>query len=237
MHGEPRRVDPHFERNGVAKLLTLFRPATGKVRVKGVSQTTNAIIPPWLKDQVSQILATLPEPTRVLSPEENQAWWESWREGLTCKVTLIEDLPPLRMLLIGDNIVGHTNAELLCWLFRQGVLPLCTPLGGSWLNMAESIQHLLKARALGGQHPKTPQEIMTLFEQAASSWNTHPTPFVWGGKRARRRQRAGSDGWGWVAAELGRRVRFAFSSLPWLITNGELLAMSKANDPVTASTK
>lgn len=63
MQGEPRRVDPHFERNGVAKFLTLFRRRQGEVRVKGVSQTTNAIIHPWLKDQVSQILATLPEPT------------------------------------------------------------------------------------------------------------------------------------------------------------------------------
>jgi len=31
---------------------------------------------------------------------------------------------------------------------------------------------------------------MTLFEQAANRWNTHPTPFVWGGKRALRRERA-----------------------------------------------
>jgi hypothetical protein len=67
-----------------------------------------------LKDQVSQILATLPEPTQVLSPEENRALWERWREGLTCKVTLIQDLPPLRMLLIWDNSVGHTDADLLC---------------------------------------------------------------------------------------------------------------------------
>lgn len=44
----------------------------------------------------------------------------------------------------------------------------------------------------------------------------------------------GNDGWGWVAAELGRRVRFAFSSLPSLITSSEPIAMSKANDPVTA---
>ncbi len=44
MQGDPRRVDPHFERNGVTTFLTLFRPATGEVRVKGVSQTTNAII-------------------------------------------------------------------------------------------------------------------------------------------------------------------------------------------------
>ena len=54
MQGNPKRIDPHFERNGVAKLLTLFRPASGEVRVKGVSQTTNAMLHPWLKEQVSQ---------------------------------------------------------------------------------------------------------------------------------------------------------------------------------------
>ena len=94
-------------------------------------------------------------------------------------------------------------------------MPLCTPLGGSWLNMAESIQHLLKARALGGQHPETPRQIMTLFEQAASRWNTDPTPFVWGGKRARRRARArlrrlglaGSGAW------TARPIRFQFTAL------------------------
>lgn len=213
--GDPKQVDPHFERNGIAKFLTLFRPATGEVCIKGVSQTTNAIIHPWLKQEVSQILSTLPAPTQVLSLEENRALWESWREGLTCKVTLLQDLPPLRMLLIWDNIVGHTNADLLCWLFRQGVLPICTPLGGSWLNMAESIQHLLKARALGGQHPKTPKEIMTLFEQTANSWNTYPTPFLWGGKRALRRQRARQRRLGLAGSRAWtpRPIRFQFTAL------------------------
>ena len=56
--------------------------------------------------------------------------------------------------------------------------------------MAESIQRILKRRALEGQHPETPQPIIERFETVAEVWNQHPTPFEWGGKRAARRQRA-----------------------------------------------
>jgi hypothetical protein len=76
---------------------------------------------------------------------------------------------------------------------------LCTPrfqaVGCSLLPegyMAESIQRILKRRALDGQHPKTPQQIIERFETVARVWNQHPTPFEWGGKRAARRQRARS---------------------------------------------
>jgi hypothetical protein len=50
---------------------------------------------------------------------------------------------------------------------------------------------------------------MILFEQAASSWNTDPTPFVWGGKRARQRRLglAGSGAW------TPRPIRFPFTAL------------------------
>jgi hypothetical protein len=68
-------------------------------------------------------------------------------------------------------------------------MPVYTPVGGSWLNMAESIQRILKRRALDGQHPRTPQEIMDWFEAVAGHWNKDPTPFHWGGKRKRRRDR------------------------------------------------
>ena len=63
-------------------------------------------------------------------------------------------------------------------------------LGGSWLNMAESIQGIIEHRALDGQHPATPQAIIDGLEAAVQGWNRHPTPFVWGGKRAARRERA-----------------------------------------------
>jgi hypothetical protein len=59
----------------------------------------------------------------------------------------------MRMLLVLDNLAGHKTPEFVCWLFAHGIMPLYTPVGGSWLNMAESIQRILKRRALDGQHP------------------------------------------------------------------------------------
>jgi hypothetical protein len=47
-----------------------------------------------------------------------------------------------------DNLTGHHTPDWLIWCFHHGILPIFTPLGGSWLNMAESIQHILKRRAL-----------------------------------------------------------------------------------------
>ena len=73
--------------------------------------------------------------------------WKSWQEGLTVKVTLPEDLPPLRMLVVLDNLQG-TRARVLLWMFAGGIMVLYTPLGASWLNMTESMQRILKRRAL-----------------------------------------------------------------------------------------
>jgi hypothetical protein len=83
---------------------------------------------------------------------------------------------------------------MVLWLCRHGIMPLYTPLGGSWLNMAESIQRILKRRALDGQQPRSPAEIGVWFEQTAGNWNRQPTPFVWNGKRRQRRRRRASDG-------------------------------------------
>ncbi len=187
--GEPARYPHEYVREGTAKQLTLFHPATGEVRVKGVQQCPNAVLHPWLRHDLSAILAALPAPV-VLAAEDNQRAWARWQEGVTVRITLPEDLPPLRMLLVWDNLAGHLTPSLVLWLFAQGIMPLYTPLGGSWLNMAESIQRILKRRALDGQHPRTPEEIITWLEAAARGWNREPTPFVWGGKRRARRQRA-----------------------------------------------
>ncbi|THF70313.1 hypothetical protein E7T06_07510, partial [Deinococcus sp. Arct2-2] len=72
----------------------------------------------------------------------------------------------------------------------QGIMPLYTPVAGSWLNMAESIQRILVRRALSGQCPTSPAQIIQWLEATARGWNARPTPFVWGGKRRARRQRA-----------------------------------------------
>jgi DDE superfamily endonuclease len=187
--GKPARQPHQHIRNGTAKLMTLFHPATGEVRVKGVRSCTNAVLHPWLEEHLRAILGTLPPP-QLLGPEENRAMWRSWQEGLTVKVTLPEDPPPLRMLLVLDNLTGHKNPELLLWMFSRGIMVLYTPLGASWLNMTESMQRILTRRALEGHYPDNPEEIIEWLEATARGWNRDPTPFEWGGRRAARRDRA-----------------------------------------------
>lgn len=190
LEGHPARQPHEYLRQGTAKLLTLFHPADGQVRVKGVTRATNAVLHPWLKEELGAIVAGLPEPTARLSPAEHRALWEAWQEGLSVRPTLSAELPPLRMLLVLDNLAGHKTPELVLWLLAHGILPLYTPLGGSWLNLTESVQRILERRALDGQEPQTTEEIITWLEAAARGWNAKPTPFQWGGKRAARRQRA-----------------------------------------------
>ena len=182
---------PHeYFREGTAKMITLLHPKTGEVRVKGVTNTRNETLHTWLKAELSDILAPLPDPTPLTDPQANRDLWESWREGLTVKATLSADLPPLRLLLVMDNLTGHKNPDWLIWCFHNGILPIYTPLGGSWLNMSESIQRILKRRALDGFHPPDVQTIIDRLEAVAQGWNRCPTPFIWKGKRRQRRDRA-----------------------------------------------
>jgi len=58
----PQRYPHEYPRNGTAKMLTLFHPATGQVRVKGVTSTPNVVLHTWLKTELTAILAHLPQP-------------------------------------------------------------------------------------------------------------------------------------------------------------------------------
>jgi hypothetical protein len=185
--GHPARQPHEYVRGGTAKVLTLFRPSDGRVRIEGTTTCPNTVLHPWLKRELSAIVAGLPAlpPTADTSREA----WLRWQAGLRVRITLPAELPPLRVLLVLDNLTGHKTPELVLWLFAHGVMPLFTPLGGSWLNMAESIQRVLKRRALDGEHPTDAAEIITRFGSVARHWNAAPTPLVWGGKRAARRKR------------------------------------------------
>lgn len=44
--GRPQRQDHEYLRNGTAKVLTLFHPSNGQVRVQGVEHSTNAVLHP-----------------------------------------------------------------------------------------------------------------------------------------------------------------------------------------------
>jgi hypothetical protein len=183
--GEPARLPHEYVRGGTAKLLTLLRPATGEVRAKGVTNATNAVLHPWLQDQMTAVLATLPA---VTLPDEERPPLARWATWLGHELT--EPLPPLRLLLIWDNLAGHQSWAIVRWLLHHGVMPLYTPISGSWLNLAESIQRIIVRRALEGQHPQSQEELIAWLDDTVAGWNAHPTPFVWHGKRYERRQRA-----------------------------------------------
>jgi hypothetical protein len=188
--GEPAQLPHEYFREGAAKMLTLLHPKTGEVRVKGVTNTRNETLHGWLQTELADILSTLPLPDPVSDPQANRQLWENWRAGLTVRATLSAHLPPLRMLLVLDNLAGHPTPSWLVWCFQQGILPIYTPLGGSWLNRAESIQRMLKRRALDGFHPQDVQTMIDRLEAVARGWNAQPTPFIWNGKRRARRDRA-----------------------------------------------
>jgi hypothetical protein len=197
-------VQPHeYERGGTAKLLTLFRPATGEIRAKGVVSATNAVLHPWLKAELLALLNEIEKqsPAESLPLEEERPLYAQWKTWLWPHESA-GGLPPLRIILIWDNLAGHLTPDPLGWLFWQGVMPLYTPVGGSWLNMAESVQRILVRRALAGQHPKDAQQVIDWLEQTVAGWNTNPTAFVWNGKRRRRRERARLRRLGGSAASL-----------------------------------
>lgn len=188
--GKPHLQPHEYQRGGTAKLLTLFRPATGLVRAKGVLSAPNAVLHPWLKEQLLQALEEIEKrhPAETLPAEAERplyAQWETWLGH-----SLRRPWPPLRIILVWDNLAGHWTEEMADWLLDHGILPLYTPLSGSWLNMAESVQRIIVRRALSGQHPQTAQQVIDWLEQTVAGWNRAPTPFVWNGKRRRRRERA-----------------------------------------------
>ncbi len=113
-----------------------------------------------------------------------------------------EPLPPLRLILIWDNLAGHTSWAMVRWLLAHGVMPLYTPLSGSWLNMAEAVQRIIVGRALAGEHPRSQAELIQWLEETVAGWNAAPTPFVWDGKRRERRVRARQRRLGGAAATL-----------------------------------
>lgn len=188
--GTPRLLPHASQRGGTANTLTPVRPATGMLRAAGVLSAPNAVVHPWLTEPFLQELAEIEHriPAATLPPEAEcppAARWETWLGGPPPR-----PLPPLRLIVIWDTLAGHRTRSFVDWLLDHGVMPLATPLSGSWLTMAESVQRIIVPRAMAGQHPQNAQESIDWLEQTVAGWNADPTPFVWNGKRRRRRERA-----------------------------------------------
>lgn len=174
-------------RGGTVKLLTLFRPATGEVRAEVVLRAPNAVLHPWLQGELEAILAQCPPAPDAAAPGRR---WADWVWDPEAAAALAAWAPPIRLILILDNLAGHHTTSFVQWCIARGILLLYTPIAGSWLNLAEAIQRILVRRALAGQHPESTDQLTDWLLAQVRGWNAQPTPFVWGGKRAARRQRA-----------------------------------------------
>ena len=155
--------------------------------MKGVTSSHNVILHSWLKTELTDILAALPASVSQAA-EQIRCVWQSWGRELDFVMGRGSNPPPLRLLLVMDNLAGHKSLDWVRWCYQRGILILYTPLGGSWLNMAESIQRIIKRRALDGTYPQTVATLIEWLEATARGWNAHPTPFVWGGARQQRRR-------------------------------------------------
>ena len=127
--GHPACHPHEYIRNGTAKVMTLFHPADGQVRLKGVTTCTNEVLHGWLEEELTGVLAELATPPVTSTGEVTlRSAWQRWQEGLSVKPTLPAELPPLRMLLVMDNLVGHKTPAFVLCLFSVGIMPLYTPL-------------------------------------------------------------------------------------------------------------
>jgi hypothetical protein len=183
--GTPATQPHEYFRGGTAKMLTLFRPKDGELRSRAVERSTNSVLHPWLMGELEEILAGLPEPGDMTLRD-----WQRWRWPVErIEQYTLNPAPCVRMLLVLDNLTGHYTKSFVGWCLEGGVALLYTPLGGSWLNMAESVQRIIIRRAISGQHYQSAEELMAALTAATCGWNANPTPFVWGGKRKERRLR------------------------------------------------
>src|SRR3954449_10998274 len=81
--GRPAQQPHEYIRGGTTKILTLFHPASGQVRLQPAARGTNAVLHPWLRERLSGILAALPPPGSSQDPADTQAAWAGWQAALT----------------------------------------------------------------------------------------------------------------------------------------------------------
>ena len=66
--GQPTRYPHEYLRGVQPSCSTLFHPATGQLRVKGVTRTPNTVLHPWLQQELTAIIAALPPRKRFPMP-------------------------------------------------------------------------------------------------------------------------------------------------------------------------
>src|SRR3954463_10196827 len=102
--GRPATQPHESIRGGTTKILTLFHPASGQVRLQPAARGTNAVLHPWLRERLSAILAELPPPGSSQDGAATPVAWQVWQGGLTTPLNFPQGLPPPRALPGGGHM-------------------------------------------------------------------------------------------------------------------------------------
>src|SRR5436190_16287992 len=121
--GQPARQPHEYVREGTTSLLTLFRPATGEVRAEPGVRPTNGVPHPWLKRELSALLARCPPVPPGAAAERR---WGRWDRPAASHL-LDAHRPPIRLIVVLDNRKGHHSHSLVPWCAERGIRSLHTP--------------------------------------------------------------------------------------------------------------
>jgi len=123
----------------------------------------------WLE---SELLAswTRCQTAKSLPEDDNRAAWERWQAGLIIKPTLCDTLPPLRLLLIMDNLAGHLH-RVLCVVVRTRHHAAVHPAQRILVEHDESSSGSWPSVLWPVRTPASPAELIEWLETTARAWN------------------------------------------------------------------
>lgn len=119
--GHPASQPDEYLRGGTAKLLTLFRPATGEVRAAPVRSAPTTVLHPWLMAALAAIRAACPPGPDPPVPGTRGI---DWRLPDHTPILPLAAVPPLPLLLVWDHLAGDQTATMGQWCLAHGSVPL-----------------------------------------------------------------------------------------------------------------
>jgi hypothetical protein len=111
-------------------------------------------------------------------PSQIRRGTSNWQQGLQVHITLPPVLSAPRLLLVWHRPQGNWTPELIGEVSLHDFMPLDTPLCGSWLNMAKSMQRIMVRRALTGQYPQTPEKSLRYWKRPSMHRTNSPRSYV-----------------------------------------------------------
>jgi hypothetical protein len=86
-----------------------------------------------------------------------------------------QHVPPFVTHAPGNTLARHRSCDLVPWFCDYGVMPLSTPISGSWLTLAAPVHRIRVPCALAGQ------QVINRVEHTVVGWSQHPTSCVCSG--------------------------------------------------------